>query len=85
MKRLFHASGSSSNLSRARRVALEVRPEQECHAGLVQKVARRGRVFLTYFLDPDKAALSVKQSPGRQIMGRARREGETVKDEHTLH
>jgi hypothetical protein len=48
-------------------VALVVRPEQERHARLVQEVARRGRVFLTYFLDPGKAALWVKQSPGRQI------------------
>jgi len=64
------AGGLSSSLSRARRVALVVRPEQERHARLVQKVARRGRVFLTYFLDPDKAALWVKQSAGRQIMGR---------------
>lgn len=64
------ASGLSSNVSRTRRVALLVRPEQEPHARLVQKVARRGRVFLTYFLDPDKATLWVKQSPRRQIMGR---------------
>jgi hypothetical protein len=48
-------------------VALVVRPEQERHARLVQEVARRGRVFLTYFLDAGKAALWVKQSPGRQI------------------
>ena len=64
------ASGLSSNVCRTRRVALVVRPEQEPHARLVQKVARRGRVFLTYFLNPDKAALWVKQSPRRQIMGR---------------
>jgi hypothetical protein len=64
------ASGLSSNISRTRRVALVVRPEQERNARLVQKVARRGRVFLTYFLDPHKAALWMKQSPRRQIMGR---------------
>lgn len=64
------ASGLSSNISRTRRVALVVRPEQERHARLVQEVARRGRVFLTYFLDPDKAALWVKKSPGRQFMER---------------
>jgi hypothetical protein len=64
------ASGLSSGISRARRVALVVRPEQERQARLFQKVARRGRVFLTYFLDPDKATLWVKQSPCRQIMGR---------------
>ena len=60
------ASGLSSNSTRARRVALVVRPEQERHARLVQEVARRGRVSLTYFLDPDEATLWVKQSPGRQ-------------------
>ena len=64
------ASALSSNTSGARRVALVVRPEQERHARLVQEVARRGRVFLTYFLDPNKAALWVKRSPVRQIMGR---------------
>jgi hypothetical protein len=64
------ASGLSSSISGKRRVALVVRPEQERHARLVQKVARRGRVFLTYFLGPDKATLWVKQSPPRQIMGR---------------
>jgi len=64
------ASGLSSSVSRARRVALVVRPEQERHARLVQDVARRGHVFLTYFLDPDKAALWVKQSPRRQILRR---------------
>ena len=67
-------SGLSSDISRARRVALVVRPEQERHARLVQEIARRGRVFLTYFLDPDMAALWVKQSPARQIMGRKRKE-----------
>jgi hypothetical protein len=36
-------------------------------SGLSSNIARRGRVFLTYFLDPGKAALWVKQSPGRQI------------------
>src|SRR5688572_16321196 len=44
----------SSTVSRARRVALVVRPEQERLARLLQKVARRGRLFLTCFLDPNK-------------------------------
>jgi hypothetical protein len=63
------AGGLSSTVSRARRVALVVRPEQERLARLVQKVARRGRLFLTCFLDPNKATLWVKQSPHQQIMG----------------
>jgi hypothetical protein len=60
----------SSKNSRTRRVALVVRAEQEHRARLFEKVARRGRVLLAYFLDPIKAALWVKQSPARQIMGR---------------
>jgi hypothetical protein len=65
------ASALSSNVSRARRVAVVVRPEQETQARLFQKVARRGRVFLTCFQDPDKAILWLKQStPRRQMLGR---------------
>ena len=66
------AGGLSSTVSQARRVALVVRPEQERLAELLQKVARRGRLFLTCFLDPRKAALWVKQStPNRQKLGRS--------------
>lgn len=64
------ASGLSSNIYRTRLVALVVRPEQERYARIFQKIARRGRVFLTYFLDLDKATLWMKQSSGRQVMGR---------------
>ena len=61
------ARGLSSTVSRARRVAVVVRPEQERQASLFQKVARRGRLFLTCFQDPDKAAHWVKQfKPDRQ-------------------
>jgi hypothetical protein len=69
------ASGLSSTVSRARRVALLIRPDQEHQARLFQKLARRGRVFLTYFLDRNKATRWVKQStPDRQVLGRGRRE-----------
>jgi sugar diacid utilization regulator len=69
------ASRLSSSVSRSRRVALVVRPEQERLARLIQKVARRGRMFLACFQDPDKATLWVKQStPHRQVLGRNRRE-----------
>lgn len=69
------AGGLSSTVSRARRVALVVRPEQERQANLFQKVARRGRLFLTCFQDPDKATLWVKRSTlQRQMLGRNRRE-----------
>ena len=64
------ARGLSSTVSRARRVALVVRPDQEHQARLFQKFARRGRVFLTWFLDPEKATDWVKQTtPNRQTMG----------------
>lgn len=69
------AGGLSSTVSRARRVALVVRPEQERQANLFQKVSRRGRLFLTCFQDPDKATLWVKRSTlQRQMLGRNRRE-----------
>ena len=69
------AGGLSSTVSRARRVALVVRPEQERLARLLQKVARRGRLFLTCFLDPDTATLWVKKStPDRQVLGRTGKE-----------
>ena len=65
------ARGLSSTVSRARRVALVVRPQQERLARLLQKVARRGRLFLTCFLDSNKATLWVKKStPDRQMLGR---------------
>jgi hypothetical protein len=71
------ASGLSSTVSRTRRVAVVVRPDQERRARLFEKVARRGRVFLTYFLDRDKATRWVKRStPQRQMLGRSR--GEAV-------
>lgn len=69
------AGGLSSTVSRARRVALVVRPEQERQANLFQKVAWRGRLFLTCFQDPDKATLWVKRSTlQRQMLVRNRRE-----------
>ena len=72
---LDFASGLSSTVSQARRVAVVVRPEQERQANLFQKVARRGRLFLTCFQDPEKATLWVKRStPHRQRLGHSRRE-----------
>lgn len=69
------AGGLSATVSRARRVGLVVRPEQDRLARLIQKVARRGRLFLTSFMDPDKATLWVKRSTlQRQMLGRNRRE-----------
>jgi hypothetical protein len=69
------ARGLASTVSRARRVAVVVRPEQERQARLFQKLARRGRVFLTCFQDLDEATVWVKQSiPHRQILGRNRKE-----------
>jgi hypothetical protein len=68
------ARGLFSTVSRARRVAVVVRPDQDRQASLFQKVARRGRLFLTCFQDPDKATHWVKQfKPDRQP-GRNRKE-----------
>ena len=65
------ASGLSSTACRPRRVAVVVRPDQEHQARLFQKVARRGRMFLTCFQNADKAILWLKQStPCRQALGR---------------
>ena len=70
------ASALSSSTTRSRRVAVVVRPDQEAHARIFQKIARRGRVFLSYFLDPEHATGWVKQStPNRQILGGHRTEG----------
>ena len=44
------------------RVALVVRPEQVRQANFVEKVARRDGVFLSYFVDPGKAALWMQRS-----------------------
>ena len=49
------AKGLSSSVSRPTQVALVVRPEQEGHAGFLQKAARTRRVFLAYFLTPERA------------------------------
>lgn len=69
------AGGLSATVSRARRVGLVVRPEQDRLARLIQKLARRGRLFLASFLDPAKAIRWVKQStPARQKLGRNQKE-----------
>jgi len=59
------ASDLSSDLLPSTRVALVVRPDQLKDAKLVESVARIEGVLLTYFMDPDQAALWVKQSPGK--------------------
>lgn len=56
------ARGLSSDVPRGTRVALVIRPEQARQARLVEKTARSEGVFLTYFLDPEKAGLWVKQT-----------------------
>lgn len=61
------ASDLSSELLPSTRIALVVRPDQVRGAKLVERVARIEGMFFTHFLDPDKAVLWVKQSPGSQI------------------
>ncbi len=66
-----HAKAVASDVPRGARVALLVRPEQVRPARFVEKVARGLGVFLTYFLDLDKATDWVKRTtPIRQIFGR---------------
>ena len=54
------ANGLSADLPPGARVALVVRPEQARHAKIVESVARDGGVFLTFFLDAEKAAAWVQ-------------------------
>jgi len=58
------ASDLSSDLPPSTRIALVIRPDQVKNAELVERVAQIEGVFLNYFLDPDMAALWVKQPPG---------------------
>jgi hypothetical protein len=53
--------GLPDSLALRARVALLVRPEQIRHANLIEKVARKAGVFLSYFLDPGKAALWIQR------------------------
>ena len=64
------AKGLSSSVSRPTRVALVVRAEQEPHARLLQKAARTRRVFLAYFLAPERAVSWMRQTAlGRHAIG----------------
>lgn len=58
---LFDAARSVGRRPHYARVALVVRPEQIRSVQLIEKAARKDGVFLTYFIDPDKAAAWVKQ------------------------
>jgi hypothetical protein len=62
------ARGLSSDLPPGARAALVVRPDQVRHAKLVENIARRDGVFLTFFSDPDEATAWVKsQKPGESL------------------
>ena len=56
------AKGFAGQIPPDARVALVVRPEQVRQANFVEKVARRDGVFLSYFIDPGKAALWMQRS-----------------------
>ncbi len=56
------AKGFASQIPSDARVALVVRPEQVRDANLVEKVARKDGVFLSFFVDPGKAALWMQRS-----------------------
>ncbi len=65
------AKGFASQIPPHARVALLVRPEQVRDANLVEKVARKDGVFLSYFVDPGKAALWMQRSqPSRRKLAR---------------
>ena len=52
----------AGQVPRDARLALVVRPDQARQASFAENVARRSGVFMTYFLDPEKAARWVKQT-----------------------
>lgn len=56
------AKGFAGQLRPDARVGVLVRPEQVRDANLVEKVARKVGVFLSYFVDPEKAALWMQRS-----------------------
>ena len=56
------AKGFAGQMPPDARVALVVRPEQVRHANLIEKVARKDGVFLSYFVDPGKATLWMQRS-----------------------
>ncbi|HTL57126.1 MAG TPA: hypothetical protein VL361_15700 [Candidatus Limnocylindrales bacterium] len=56
------AKGFAGQIPTDGRVALVVRPEQVRQANFVEKVARRDGVFLSYFIDPAKAAVWMQRS-----------------------
>jgi hypothetical protein len=56
------AKGFAGQIPPDARVALVVRPEQIRQANLIEKVARKDGVFLSYFVDPGKAALWMQRS-----------------------
>jgi hypothetical protein len=64
------AKGFAGQIPADARVALVVRPEQVRQATFVEKVARKDGVFLSYFVDPGKAALWMQRSqPFRRKLG----------------
>ena len=66
------AKGFSGQVPPDARVALVVRPEQVRDANLVEKVARKNGVFLSYFVDQGKASLWIQRSqPLRRTLGPA--------------
>ncbi|HEY5909511.1 MAG TPA: hypothetical protein VJA21_02785 [Verrucomicrobiae bacterium] len=65
------AKGFAGQVPPDARVALVVHPEQVRDANLVEKVARKDGVFLSYFVDPGKAALWMQRSqPLRRNLAR---------------
>ena len=65
------AKGFAGPLPPDARIALVVCPEQVRNAKVIEKVARKSGVFLSYFIDPRKAALWMQRSQAfRQKLAR---------------
>ena len=56
----------SGQMPRRARVALVIRPGQIHQAALLEKIVRKNRVFLTYFVDPENAESWFKQAEAPQ-------------------
>lgn len=56
------ARGFVGQIPHEARVALVVSPEQVRHAKMVEEIARKSGVFLSFFINPGKAALWMQRS-----------------------
>ena len=68
--------GLSAHTPRSTRLALIVRPDQVRYARFIEKVARNGGAFLTFFVEVDKAEAWLAEVPeDRAVVGFAKHDG----------